>query len=99
MRTALLLSAALIASPFSAQAAPNACSASAPPEKPVNTEDFNPGLGGELGLNDDFHDDIWEPFDEPGVIISIFTRELAQDDERGAINLVPEIVGLDCSVL
>jgi hypothetical protein len=99
MRTALLLSAVAIATPLSAQAAPNACSAFAPPERPVNSEDFNPGLGGELGLNDDFHDDIWEPFDEPGVVISTLTRELAQDDEAGAINLVPQIAGLDCSEL
>ena len=98
MRISLLLSSILlVAASVPAQAAPNACSTAAPPEKPVNSEDFNAGLGGEIGLNDDFHDDIWEPFDEPGVVISTLTRELAQDGEPGAIDLVPQVAGLDCS--
>jgi len=99
MRIAIILSSLLFVTAASTQAAPNLCPPSGPPEKPVNSEDFNPGLGGEIGLNDDFHDDIDEPFDHPGAVISMFTRQLAQDDEPGAINLVPQIVGRDCPEL
>ena len=97
MRMAFLLaSALLLAAPVPAQAAPNVCPPAGPPEKPVNSEDFNPGLGGAIGLNDDFHDDIDDPFDHPGAVISTLTRELAQDDQPGAINLLPPIAGRDC---
>ena len=100
MRIALLLSSALLlGAPVSVQAAGNACPPAGPPEQPVTSEDLNPGLGGEIGLNDDFHDDIWEPFDQPGVVISTYTRELAQDDQKGAIDLVPQVVGRDCPEL
>jgi len=81
-------------SPASGQ--PGVCRPTAP-GKPVNTEDFNPGLGGELGLNDDFHDDIDEPFDDPGGVISEFSRGLAQDGEPGGVQVLKDIVGNDCS--
>ena len=97
MRVLISLCALVVAASLPTQANAQSCSGAAPPTRPVNSEDFNPGLGGELGLNDDFHDDIAEPFDEPGRVISTLTRELARDDERGGINLLRPIVGLDCS--
>ena len=97
MRVSLFLCALVVATPMPAHANAQSCAGAAPPTRPVNSEDFNPGLGGELGLNDDFHDDIVEPFDDPGFVISTLTRERAKDEERGGINLLRPIVGLDCS--
>ena len=75
--------------------APNACSAFAKPTGPLNSEDYNRGFGGATGLNDDFHDDFADPLDVPGAVISILTREMAQDGEPG-VTLLKDFVGLNC---
>jgi hypothetical protein len=84
--------------PLAAAPPEDVCSPAGPPERPVNSEDNNPGLGRELGLNDDFFDDIEEPFDDPGAVISEFSRTLAQDDEPGGVHVLKDFVGRDCAV-
>ena len=56
MRT-IILAALLLALPSTAnsQTAVAQCRPSAP-QHPTNSEDYNPGLGGALGLNDDRED-------------------------------------------
>lgn len=95
MRSILLATAIIFAAPAAAQ--PQAiCHPAAPPTRPVNSEDFNPGFGANTGLNDDFHDDISDPLDRPGTLISDLTREIAQNQDGGGVHLLQDFVGADC---
>ena len=98
MRTMITLVALSISASAAAQGAPhapNACSAFAKPIGPLNSEDYNRGFGRATGLNDDFHDDLSDPLDVPGAVISSLTREMAQDGEPG-VTLLKDVVGLNC---
>jgi hypothetical protein len=96
-RTAILLTSVLLAATPLAAAPADVCRPAGPPQKPVNSEDFNPGLGGAIGLNDDFHDDLEDPFDHPGAVISDLSRTFAQDDEPGGVHILKDVAGRDCS--
>lgn len=52
---------------------------------------YVPGFGRVTGLNDDFHDDIEDPGDVPGSVISVVARD-------GGIQLLPANVGADCPI-
>lgn len=98
MRKALaIIVASLFTVPVGAQTVAPVCHPAAPPTKPVNSEDFNPGFGANTGLNDDFHDDIVDPLDRPGGLISDLARQLAQDGEPGGVHLLRDFVGADCA--
>lgn len=99
MRTVTFLAGlSVIVAPAAAQdipRAPNVCSAFAKPTGPLNSEEYNRGLGGYFGLNDDFHDDLSDPLDLPGEVISTLTREMAQDGVPG-VTLLQDLAGLNC---
>jgi hypothetical protein len=97
MRTAILVTASLTAMPAAAQNAPATCRVAAPPSQPVNSEDYNPGFGAAVGLNDDFHDDFIDPLDRPGAVIGDLSRQAAQDDDAGGVHLLRDFVGLHCA--
>jgi hypothetical protein len=68
------------------------CTPTAPPVDP-GTTDYNPGAGGRLGLNSDYHEDGHPYF---GEILSKFQVAWAQDDVRGNETLIAHTVGNDC---
>ena len=79
--------------PASAQGRPaDHCTPTSPPLDP-GTEDTNPGAGGRLGLNQDYHDDGHPYF---GEILSDFQVAWAQDDVKGNETLLAHTVGNDC---
>jgi hypothetical protein len=93
MRT-IVLAALLVALPSTAnsQSAEAPCRPSAP-QHPTNSEDYNPGLGGALGLNDD-HEDV-HPF---GALLSeYYIAPLAQSGQPGAASYVGYVTGNDCA--
>jgi len=97
MRKLLIFTFAItLATSSGAQAQPY-CTPDGPPTKPVNSEDYNPGYGGSAGLNDDFHDDLSDPLDAPGTVISVYTRDAAQDEIHGGVHLLRDLIGNDCS--
>ena len=98
MRTMIILVALSITASAGAQNlphAPSVCSAVAKPTGPLNSEEYNRGFGGATGLNDDFHDDLSDPLDLPGAVISTLTHEQAQDGQPG-MTLLKDFVGLNC---
>jgi hypothetical protein len=63
------------------------------PEAPPFTEygHYVPGLGRATGRNDDFHDDLEDPLDVPGRVLSGAAR-------GGEIQQLTSFVGLDCPI-
>ena len=79
--------------PVSAQGKPDDhCTPTSPPVDP-GEEDTNPGAGGRLGLNEDYHADGHPYF---GEILSEFQVGWAQDDIAGNETLIAHTVGNDC---
>jgi hypothetical protein len=68
------------------------CTPTSPPVDP-GTEDTNPGAGGRLGLNQDYHDDGRPHF---GEILSDFQVAWAQDGVKGNETFLAHTVGNDC---
>ena len=90
----IILAALLLALPSMAnsQAADTQCRPSAP-EHPTNSEDYNPGLGGALGLNDD-REDV-HPF---GALLSeYYIVPLARSGQPGDASYVGYVTGNDCA--
>jgi hypothetical protein len=52
---------------------------------------YVPGLGRSTGLNDDFHDELADPLDHPGDVISVIAQ-------GGEIQQLTSFVGLDCPI-
>jgi hypothetical protein len=63
------------------------------PTDPSSTDD-NPGAGGRLGLNEDYHEDGHPYF---GEIYSDYQKASAQDDIAGNETLLAHTVGNDCN--
>jgi hypothetical protein len=68
------------------------CTPTSPPVDP-SLKDTNPGAGGRLGLNEDFHEDGHPYFGEN---LSDFQVAWAQDDIAGNETLIAHTVGNDC---
>jgi hypothetical protein len=85
-----LLIAAAVAS-LTAQGAHDQCHGE--PNAPPFNEfgHYVPGFGRSTGLNDDFHDNIEDPLDVPGAVIS----GAAQQEQ---IQQLTSVVGLDCPI-
>ena len=87
----IAFSSLLIASPVAA--APGDVCRPTQPEQPVNSEDYNPGLGGALGLNDD-REDV-HPFG--ALYTEYYLLDLAQNGEPGDASYLGTQTGNDCA--
>ena len=94
MRTVALaaLIGAIAALPTEAAAQADVCRPDRP-ERPVNNEDNNPGLGSALGLNDDMED--VHPFGRN--LSSFLIVPLAQEGPPGSASYVGTQTGNDCA--
>jgi hypothetical protein len=67
------------------------CTPTAPPAD-AGSEDGNPGAGGRLGLNQDFHDEDFRL----GAVLNEVVRQLASDGAPGDARFFSLTVGNDC---